>query len=100
MVCEFAKLPDDIKHLEGVRLLDLVAKISKVPVKNVAKVLGSLELVSWMMEIPVEELVGADYSLEPANKKQAAMCDAAFATLCDLLCAEDDRDAIDKIRSL
>lgn len=92
---EYTSLPEDLAHLRGFRVNDLVAKTAGVSLKNTTRALLAAELVCWFLDRPIDDVVD-DLSIVPATPEQYAACTRAYDTLAEFLAREGQTD----IRSL
>jgi hypothetical protein len=89
MAGEYKNLPDDLASLQGFRVNDLVAKVAGVSLKNTTRVLLAAELVCWLLDKPIEDVVDG-LSSAPATAENWAACARAAETLNVFLAAEGD----------
>ena len=89
MAGEYKNLPDDLASLQGFRVNDLVAKVAGVSLKNTTRVLLAAELVCWLLDKPIEDVVEG-LSSTVATEQNRAACVKAAETRGVFLAAEGD----------
>lgn len=88
---EYDNLPEDLAHLRGFRVNDLVAKIAGVSLKNATRAMLSTEMVCWFLDTQIEN-VTEGLSITPATPDQYEACTKAYDAMSRLLSKEGATD--------
>ena len=94
------KLPASKAHLQGLRINDLVAKVAKVTLKDTTRVLMALDVIVDFLELPTDEILGAEFVVTRPIGDEAEKCTLAFMELEEYLQSEGEGDFLDAIRAV
>lgn len=92
-------LPETHKHLTGLRLNDLIAKVAKVTLKDTTRVLLAADTVAEYLGVSIDDILGNRFSVDKPTPEQAEKCSAAFKELENYLIDEGESDWLDTLRS-
>lgn len=94
------QLPEDMAHLTGLRLNDLVAKIARVTLKDTTRVLLAADTVADFLGVSVDDILSNRFSVDRPTSEESVLCNKSFAELEDYLVQEGEADWIRTIRAM
>lgn len=100
MVDTINRLPESVKHLDGLRVADLVAKVARVTLKDTVRVLLALDVVADFLGMQSDDILDLTFDVNKPSMEEAAICTKAHAELVAFMQQEGAEDWLETIRSV
>ena len=85
---------------ESLRVVDLVAKVARVTLKDTARVLMAFDAVVDFLEVPVDDLLATDFAVDKPSQENSEACNTAFAEFQEWLRRNGDDQWFQSLRSI